>query len=98
MHKSSTKGIAMKKNRLAVLIAVFFLFVPVLSHVSADSFYEGKRIRFLVHAPPGGGCDLNSRLLVRHMANHIPGKPSIIVQNMPGATVITCTVAGAATL
>lgn len=75
----------MKRNCLTVIFAASAMFALVVSQASGDDFYEGKRIRFLVHAPPGGGYDLNSRLLVRHMVNHIPGKPSIIVQNMPGA-------------
>ena len=34
---------------------------------------------------PGGGYDIYSRLLARHLGNHIPGSPAVIVQNMPGA-------------
>lgn len=52
---------------------------------AADDFYEGKKIRLIVSSSPGGGNDTYSRLLARHIGNHIPGNPSIIVQNMPGA-------------
>lgn len=49
-----------------------------------DDFYKGKTIRYIVSSPPGGGYDLYSRLLARHLPKHIPGKPNVIVQNMPG--------------
>jgi tripartite-type tricarboxylate transporter receptor subunit TctC len=52
---------------------------------SAEDFYKGKTVNIIVGFTPGGGFDLNARLLSRHIARHIPGNPSIIVQNMPGA-------------
>lgn len=51
----------------------------------ANNFYAGKTVSFAVGFSPGGGNDLNARLLARHMGRHIPGTPTIIVQNMPGA-------------
>jgi tripartite-type tricarboxylate transporter receptor subunit TctC len=51
----------------------------------ASSFYAGKTIKIIVGLPPGGGADAYARLVQRHMPAHIPGAPSIIVQNMPGA-------------
>jgi tripartite-type tricarboxylate transporter receptor subunit TctC len=52
----------------------------------ADDFYKGKRVKFLVGSSPGGGYDTYSRVLARHLGNHIKGKPSFVVQNMPGAS------------
>jgi tripartite-type tricarboxylate transporter receptor subunit TctC len=52
---------------------------------SAEDFYKGKTLTIIVGFTPGGGFDLNARLLSRHIAKHIPGNPNIIVQNMPGA-------------
>jgi tripartite-type tricarboxylate transporter receptor subunit TctC len=52
---------------------------------AAAPFYEGKTIRIIVGTSPGGGYDTYTRLIARHLSNHIPGKPSIIVDNMPGA-------------
>ena len=52
---------------------------------AADDFYKGKTITFLVGFSGGGGYDTYARLLARHMPNHIPGSPTIIVQNMEGA-------------
>jgi tripartite-type tricarboxylate transporter receptor subunit TctC len=52
---------------------------------SQTSFYEGKTINIVVGFSPGGGYDRYARLLARHIGKHIPGKPSAVVQNMPGA-------------
>ncbi|MCY4489486.1 MAG: hypothetical protein OXF11_20585, partial [Deltaproteobacteria bacterium] len=51
----------------------------------ADDFYKGKRVRLIVSSSPGGGNDTYSRLIARHIPRHIPGNPSFVVQNMPGA-------------
>jgi hypothetical protein len=50
---------------------------------AAEEFYAGKQISFIVGAGPGGGYDLQARVAARHLGKHIPGKPSIVVQNMP---------------
>jgi tripartite-type tricarboxylate transporter receptor subunit TctC len=50
-----------------------------------EDFYQGKQIRIVTGAVAGDGYDLWSRLLAKHMGKYIPGKPSILVQNMPGA-------------
>ena len=52
---------------------------------SAADFYRGKVITLFVGYGPGGGFDVMGRLLARHMGRHIPGHPSFVVQNMPGA-------------
>lgn len=48
-------------------------------------FYKGKQIQVIVGYGPGGGYDVYARLLARHMDRHIPGNPTLVVQNMPGA-------------
>jgi tripartite-type tricarboxylate transporter receptor subunit TctC len=48
-------------------------------------FYKGKQITVVVGYGPGGGYDVYTRLLLRHMPRHLPGNPSMVVQNMPGA-------------
>src|ERR1700693_71656 len=48
-------------------------------------FYRGKRLILVVGYGTGGGYDLYARMLGRFMAEHIPGKPTIVPQNMPGA-------------
>jgi tripartite-type tricarboxylate transporter receptor subunit TctC len=48
-------------------------------------FYSGKTVQLVIGYAPGGGYDVYARALARHMGRHIPGNPSIVVQNMPGA-------------
>jgi tripartite-type tricarboxylate transporter receptor subunit TctC len=50
-----------------------------------DDFYKGKQIRLIISAGVSGGYATYSRLLVQHMPNHIPGKPDMLFQSMPGA-------------
>jgi tripartite-type tricarboxylate transporter receptor subunit TctC len=50
----------------------------------ADSF-RGKQIRFVLGAAPGQDYDVWARFLARHLPRHVPGSPSVLVQNMPGA-------------
>lgn len=53
--------------------------------VQAAPDYTGKSLRMIVGTSPGGGYDTYARAIARHMPKHLPGKPNIIVQNMPGA-------------
>lgn len=48
-------------------------------------FYAGKSLHLIIGFAPGGGYDLYARTLARHIGRHIPGQPTIAVQNMPGA-------------
>lgn len=51
----------------------------------AQDFYAGKTITIIVGSAPGGSYDLYARIVARHLGKHIPGNPTLIVQNMPGA-------------
>jgi len=68
--------------RILAIVATT-LIACCVAPVSADDFYAGKQISFIVGAGVGGGYDLQARLTARHLGKHIPGKPAIIVQNMP---------------
>jgi tripartite-type tricarboxylate transporter receptor subunit TctC len=68
---------------LLAVVAGFILLVQAQS--SADDFYKGKTIRFVVGLAPGGGYDLSARTVGRHIGKHIPGNPTIVVENMTGA-------------
>jgi tripartite-type tricarboxylate transporter receptor subunit TctC len=72
------------KFSLLAMVVGFVLFASAPSS-SADDFYEGKTIRFVVGLAPGGGYDLSARTVARHIGKHIPGKPTIVVENMTGA-------------
>jgi tripartite-type tricarboxylate transporter receptor subunit TctC len=50
-----------------------------------EHFYKGKQVNLTVGSSAGGGYDTYARLIARHISNHIPGNPGIVVQNMPGA-------------
>ena len=65
-----------------LLIAAVYFPVKLL----AAPYYEGKRITIIVGFGPGGGNDRIARVLAKHLPKHIPGKPTIIVENMPGAS------------
>lgn len=52
---------------------------------SPKEFFAGKQVSILVGHDAGGGYDVYTRVLARHMGNHIPGRPPLIVKNMPGA-------------
>ena len=56
-----------------------------------EAFYKGKSVNLIVGYGPGGGYDLFARLLARHIGSHIPGQPSVVVQNMPGAASLRAT-------
>lgn len=68
--------------KLWVLLLLGALASPALAQ---NNFYAGKTIRFVVGFTPGGGYDLYTRTLARHIGKHIPGNPTIVVENMPGA-------------
>src|SRR5262245_33324294 len=59
--------------------------VAVPRPVGAQSFYEGKVIRIIVGLAPGGGFDTYARVIARHLGKHIPGNPTVVVENMTGA-------------
>ena len=68
-------------RRAAVCALLALLAWPAL----AADYYQGKQIKLIVGSDTGGGYDAYARVLARHWPNHIPGKPEIIVQNIPGA-------------
>ena len=62
------------------------LIIPTTASAqSVAKFYNGKDVKLLVGSGAGGGYDTYARALARHMGKYIPGKPNIVVQNMPGA-------------
>jgi tripartite-type tricarboxylate transporter receptor subunit TctC len=70
---------------IAVLWTVATALPATASAQSAAEFFRGKRINMYVSSTVGGGYDQYSRLLAKHIVRYIPGEPTIVVQNMPGA-------------
>ncbi len=79
------------KSALAALILLFPLSPAAHAQDDVAAFYRGKTIRLVVGIGVGSGYDINARLLARHMGAHVPGGPTIIVQNQPGAGSLTMT-------
>jgi tripartite-type tricarboxylate transporter receptor subunit TctC len=59
--------------------------VPASAQAADPNFYAGKTIYMIVGVAPGAGYDLNARALARYMPAYIPGHPTIVVENQPGA-------------
>jgi tripartite-type tricarboxylate transporter receptor subunit TctC len=68
----------------ATLMVALLLAAPAAAQDAAN-FYKGKTVRVVVGFTPGGGYDVYARTLARHYGRHIPGNPTVVVQNMPGA-------------
>jgi tripartite-type tricarboxylate transporter receptor subunit TctC len=77
---------------LAIYLATALLALTTLQTTavwSQSDFYNGKTIRIIVGLSTGGGYDRAARMLARQLGKYIPGNPSIVVQNMPGAGSVT---------
>ena len=69
---------------VSLLLASLALASQACADAVAD-FYKGRTITLIVGYGPGGGYDLFARLLARHLGRHVPGNPTVVVQNMPEA-------------
>ncbi len=69
---------------IAVLLGLVF-FKGSAFAASAEELYKGKTIRFIVGFAAGGGFDTYTRMIARHFGKHVPGNPSVLVENMTGA-------------
>src|ERR1700676_4197243 len=75
----------------AIRTALALVICPLPRHVVAaeDEFFKGKTVTLVVGYSAGGGYDQYARALARHLGRRIPGNPSVLVQNMPGAASLT---------
>ena len=76
---------------LTIVTAAAAMCTSLAAADEVEDFYRGKTVTIIVSNPPGGGYDLLSRTIAPTLAKYIPGKPSVIVQNMPGASGILAT-------
>ena len=74
-------------RRVIFLIVYVSCFTPPLQ--AQSDFYKGKQMKIVVGASTGAASDLYARVVAHHLPKQIPGKPDIIVQNMPGGGSIT---------
>jgi tripartite-type tricarboxylate transporter receptor subunit TctC len=72
------------------LAAALFLICGTASSAygQAVDFYKGKQVRLIIGHPVGGDSDVGARFLAKYLQKHIPGHPTVIVQNMPQAATI----------
>jgi len=71
---------------LTILLAVLAFAVPLKKAAAADDdFFRGKTITIIIPIGPGGAYDAYARLIARHLGKYLPGEPTIIARNMPGA-------------
>ena len=75
------KRIARVLTAAAMLIAT----APLSNAEPIADFYRGKTLRMLIGYGPGGGYDLYARIVAEFLPRHLPGNPTIVPQNMPGA-------------
>ena len=76
----------MRNFRALVAIGATALLLNVHGTIArADDFYAGKTIHVTVGFSAGGGYDTYARAVARHIGKHIPGNPSLVVDNMDGA-------------
>src|SRR5919199_1269476 len=64
---------------------MLLLAAPPTRAQSVADFYRGKTLRMLIGYGPGGGYDIYGRLVAEFLPRHLPGNPTIVTQNMPGA-------------
>jgi hypothetical protein len=74
----------MRKGVAAALMLAALAASQARADTVAD-FYRGKQINLIVGCGPGGGYDVYARRVDRHLGRYIPGEPTVVVQNMPGA-------------
>src|SRR3954468_25063945 len=58
---------------------------PTFAADDIADFYKGRQMRIIIGEPAGGGIDLLTRTVARHIGKHIPGNPNLVPENMPGA-------------
>src|SRR4029453_8919039 len=87
------RGKAMKLNSTRpVILAALISALGAASTFSAETaFYQGKTLTVLITFASAGPTDIEGRLVARFLGRHLPGQPSIVVQNMPGAGGVTGT-------
>lgn len=79
----------MKFYRSLILALWGLILFGASGEAAEKAFYQGKTITFLINFSAGGPTDIEGRIVARHLARHIPGNPTIVVQNMSGAGGVT---------
>jgi tripartite-type tricarboxylate transporter receptor subunit TctC len=75
----------MKKNAGWLTAAALLLIIGGTTAHAQETYYKGKVVKIVLGHSPGGGYDTYSRIIGRHIGKYLPGNPSVVVENMPGA-------------
>src|ERR1700756_3511808 len=82
---ATEEGALSHRNLLVLTVLSLACIASSATAQSVVDFYKGRTVSIIVGFGPGGGYDLYGRVLGRHLGAHIPGRPSVTVQNMEGA-------------
>ena len=82
-----TYKVVIRMRGIAILLGCIGALIGVPAHAqeAPAPFYKGRQITIVIGSSPGGGYDTYGRLLGRHLGKHVPGNPSVVPANMPGA-------------
>ena len=75
-----------RRGAASVAISLLMVFCSMSGSAEAKPYYEGKILTIVVGYAPGGGYDRMARMMAKYLPRYIPGKPTVLVQNMPGAS------------
>lgn len=75
----------MRALSTAVSVAVAALVGTSAHAQSVEQFYKGQAVKMIMGAAPGGGADLYARILIKYLGKHVPGNPTFVIVNQPGA-------------
>jgi tripartite-type tricarboxylate transporter receptor subunit TctC len=76
-------------ERHFLIVFMSWVLLAPIAQAAERVFYQGKNVNFVINFAAGGPTDIEGRIVARHLAKHIAGNPTIIVQNMPGAGGVT---------
>src|SRR4029079_11121595 len=84
-HRDGNMMLRRRTNAWLALCFASLACGPSMADDVAD-FYKGRTLHVIIAYPPGGGYDAYARLLARFIGPHIPGRPNVVAENMPGAS------------
>src|SRR5712671_1948995 len=87
LRKKTMEG----RRRLICAAALLCATIVAGNHAAADEYYKGKTIRIIAGSEAGGMYDAFARIVSRHLGEHLPGRPTIVVADMPGASGVRAT-------
>ena len=73
-----------KSHATAALLCLALAALPARAQ-TPEQFYRGRTMEMIIGYPPGGSNDIYARLVARHIGKYIPGNPSVVIRNIPGA-------------